>query len=102
MSFIEKQFSFLLKTFKVIKGSRTIAPWMISPWIIAPGQLSPRIIALEENCPPDNCPPGKFSAGKLPPHHKVYPKNNHPHSSKLPSESTMSELRKTMHCLRVL
>ena len=51
------------------KGSRTIAP--------------------EDNCP----------QGKLPPHHKVFPVNNRPHSNKLPSKSTTNELRETMHCL---
>ena len=54
-----------------------------------------------DNCPPDNCPQGKLSPGQLPPHHKISVENNCPHSSKFPSKSTMSELRKTMHCLRV-
>ena len=33
---------------------------------------------------------------------KIAPEDNCPHSSKFSSKSVMSELRKTMHCLRVL
>ena len=47
-------------------------------------------------------PPRKIAPRKLPPHHKVSPGNNCPHLNKLPSKTTASELRKTMHCLRVL
>ena len=53
---------------------KKIALWTVTPWTIAPG--------------------------KLPPHHKIYPKNNCPNSSNFFSKSTMSELRKTMDCLQ--
>ena len=77
---------------------RKTAPQITAPWIIAlPRKFSPRIITSEEDCPLVNCP-----QGKLPPHHKVFPINNRPHSNKLLSKCAMSELRKTIHCLQVL
>ena len=59
-----------------------------------PRTIAPEYICPQENypSPPENCPL----------HPKISPKNNRPHSSKFPSKSTTSELRKAMHCLRVL
>ena len=66
----------------ILFGSRTIAPWMIASF-----PPPPQNIASEENCLT---------------HHKIPPKNNSLHSSKFPSKSTTSELKKTMHFLQVL
>ena len=71
-------------------ASQTVAPWMIAPWLIAPRTIAPE----------ENCFRGKLPLGKLPPHHKTSTKNNSLHSSKFPSKSTTSEMRKTMRCLK--
>ena len=68
-----------------IIAHRIISPWMIAHQIIAPRTNTPRTIASEDNCP----------RGKLPPHHKISPENNCPHSSKFLPKSTTSELKKT-------
>ena len=83
------------KLFQMVLGQ--LPPRKITPQIIAS-----RTIAPEDNFPPYNCPRGKLLPRKLPDHHKVSPVNNRPHCNKLSSKSTMSELRKTMHCLRLL
>ena len=102
---------FILPSFFIIKnGVRTIAPeencppvncptgnyhrGQLPPEQFPPGQLRPR-----KTAPSDNCPRGKLSPGKLPSHQNIFLKNNCPHSSKFPSTSATSELRKTMHCL---
>ena len=72
-----------------------------TPRIIAPKQFSPRKIAPCTIAPKENCLQGKVSPRQLPPHHKIPLENNCSHSSKLPLKSTTSELKKTMHCLRV-
>ena len=79
---------------------------------VATDQKVSRTIASDENCPPDNCPlddyppdnclpencpRGKLPPGKWPPQHKVPLENNCPHSIKLPSKSTMSEVRKIVY-----
>ena len=63
------------------------------------GQLPPKKIVPKENCFPDNCLPDNcpHPSEKLPPNHKISPENNSSHSSKFPSKSTGSELRKTKH-----
>ena len=63
------------------------------------GQLPPKKIAPKENCFPDNCLPDNcpHPSEKLPPNHKISPKNNSSHSSKFLSKSTRNELRKTKH-----
>ena len=45
---------------------------------------------------------GQLPPEQFPSHHEISPENNCHHSSKFLSKSTTSELRKTMHCLRVL
>ena len=69
--------------------------------------IAPRTFPPEDNCPqgkltPGQLPPRIITPGKLPPHYKISPENNCPRLSKFPSKSNTSELRKTMHCLRVL
>ena len=93
-------------------GFRTIAPEENCPsdnfpLDDCPRIIAPRTIASEKNCPPTIVPEDNCPRGKLPPENcsltiKFPPKNNCPHSSKFPLKSTTSELRKTMHCLRVL
>ena len=68
----------------------------LPPGQLLPRKIAPRTIALRIIDPRENYPPRT-----LPPHHKISPENNCPHSSKFPSKSTTSELRKTMACLRV-
>ena len=73
-----------------VKGKMTpmkIAPRIIAPWMINPRKIAPRKIAPEDNCPPP--PPPR----KLSPHYKIPPKI---------ITHTTSELRKSMHCPRVL
>ena len=70
--------------------------WLPAGWLPQPPDNCPHTIFPEENCLQ-----GKVSPRQLPPHHKIPLENNCPHSSKLPSESTTSELKKTVHCLRV-
>ena len=72
-----------------------------TPQIIALKQFSLRKTAPCTIVPEENCPQGKLTPGQLPPHHIISLENNCPHSSKLPSKSTTSELKKTMYCLRV-
>ena len=69
----------------------------LPPWVIAPRTIFPWIIAPRKIAPENNCPP----PGKLPTHHKISLENNCPHWRKFPLASTTSELRQTMHCLRV-
>ena len=76
----------------VAEGSRTIASEENYP----PDDC--RVIVSQTVAPEDNCPLGKLPPGKLLLHHKISSENNFPHSS----ERNTSELRKTMHCLRVL
>ena len=81
------------KTALRIIAPRIIASWMIAHQIIALGQLLPKIIVPEEDSlrttaprtitSQDNCP-----RGRLPPHHKISPKNSCPHPSNFPSKST--------------
>ena len=47
-------------------------------------------------------PPRKIDLQKIAPPYKIFSKNNCPYSSKFSSKTTTSELRKTIHCLRVL
>ena len=93
----------------VAEGSRTIAseencppddcpPGNCLPDSCPRGKLPPRKIAPQTNALEDNCPLGKLPPAKLLLHHKISSENNFPRSS----EINTSELRKTMHCLRVL
>ena len=68
-----------------------------SPWIFSTLMIAAPGIAHKENCPPPPSPPKN-----MPPHHKISSENSCLQSSKFPSSSTMTELKKAMHCLRVL
>ena len=72
---------YICSLFHTVSGQlppRKIASQIIAPWMIVPRIIASRTIAhLPWN----------------------FPKNNCPHSSKFRSRRTMSELRKTRHCL---
>ena len=80
---------------------RIIVSWMIASQIIAPEHNFTRrkLLPPSNNCLLDNCPKwiitrGKLFPRKFPPHHKIFQKNNCPHSSKFLSKSTTSTIIK--------
>ena len=84
-----------------------------SPRTITPEDNCPRGKLASDNCSPHNYPRGKISPGqlsprkfgaeKLPPPLTIkFPSKIIAPTHKFPPKSTTSELRKTMHCLRVM
>ena len=98
---------YICSLFHTVSGQlppRKIASQIIAPWMIVPRIIASRTIVHEVNCPQGilpfgQLPPRKISPGKIAHLPWNFLKNNCPHSSKFPSTRTMSELRKTRHCL---
>ena len=87
--------------------SRIIASCIIALQLIAPGQMPPRIITPKENYP-GQFPPKNIALEENYPQEncsliiKFSPKIVAPTQPTSPSKSTTIEMRKTIHCLRLL